>query len=214
MKAWRKPAAEKIQCVQGEIGHHLTRSLNSSHSQLPLTVCVCVRVINSQFTCFTFHISLTHTHTHTHTQQIGLKRISLLSLCYFGPVSVFFARSRKQKLLFLMSLYPKRSHTLMLYIYICQQFIYTRTLCICGYEQQLEWIVSVLLCLLIAGVKCNRLRSKLETLAGSSGVCRPTLAQPSVPSILPLGNSELGESQPKTSKEARPDFARTPVASD
>lgn len=57
-------------------------------------------------------------------------------------------------------------------------------------------------------------RKTIWCCAESSDDCLLMLAQPSVLSILPLGNSELSWVTTETSKRHRSDFAKTPVAPD
>lgn len=203
-----KACGGKIQCVRGEIGHQLTHSLTAL-TVCCLWLCVCVWVWLTASSPALHFTSVAH--THTLAQQIGLKRISLLSLCYFGPVSVFFAQSRKKKASVFNEFVPKALiHTYAVHTHTSAVYIYTNSVFI--------WIWTAVgmdssssLMSLIAVVKCSSGQGWKRWLKAQAIV--DSHSRPCWAYCLWVIQSSA-ESQPKTSKEARPDFAKTPVASD
>lgn len=125
---------------------------HSSHSLLPLTVCVWVWLTASSPALHFTSVA----HTHTHAQQIGLKRISLLSLCYFrSSVCVLRSEQKKKKASVFNEFVPKalihtyavHTHTSAVYIYTNSVFIWIWTAV--GMDSSSSPMS------LIAGVKCN-----------------------------------------------------------
>lgn len=124
---------------------------HSSQSLLPLTVCV--SVINSQFTCFTFHISRTHTHTHTTNwpeKDFTSQLVLFLVQCLCSSL-----RAEKKKASVFNEFVPKalihtyavHTHTSAVYIYTNSVFIWIWT------AVGMDSFSSPMS--LIAGVKCN-----------------------------------------------------------
>lgn len=125
---------------------------HSSHSLLTLTVCVWVWLTASSPALHFTSVA----HTHTHAQQIGLKRISLLSLCYFrSSVCVLRSEQKKKKASVFNEFVPKalihtyavHTHTSAVYIYTNSVFIWIWTAV--GMDSSSSPMS------LIAGVKCN-----------------------------------------------------------
>lgn len=118
---------------------------HSSHSLLPLTVCVWVWLTASSPALHFTSVA----HTHTLAQQIGLKRISLLSLCYFrSSVCVLRSEQKKKKASVFNEFVPKALiHTYAVHTHTSAVYIYTNS--VVGMDSSSSPMS------LIAGVKCN-----------------------------------------------------------